>query len=161
MHGFLRGVRRAFEKEQARLLHEELDQCRGSCVLKHAAPREETSKSLAYFHSDRLWLGDYVVMPNHVHAIIQPIDDWELEDLLASMKRFSSRKIGEWFKTQPESVHPSQLTESRYHFWQPESYDRIIRDAEELTRFRTYIAENATKAKIPAGQFTYHKCDWL
>ena len=32
-----RGVRRAFERAQARMLHEELDKCRGSCILRHTA----------------------------------------------------------------------------------------------------------------------------
>src|SRR2546427_4561058 len=28
-------VRRSFERRQARILHEELDRCHGSCVLRH------------------------------------------------------------------------------------------------------------------------------
>ena len=59
------GVRRAFEREQARLLHEELDRCHGSCVLRHPEPQRIITESLPFFHDRRLWLGDSVIMPNH------------------------------------------------------------------------------------------------
>ena len=60
------GVRRAFEREQAKMLHEELDRCHGSCVLRNTEPRQELVNSMPFFHSERMWLGDFVVMPNHL-----------------------------------------------------------------------------------------------
>ena len=81
------GVRRAFEREQARQLHEELDRCHGSCVLRHAGAQKCLSDSLKFFHDERLWMGDFVVMPNHAHALVVPFDGWELEDLLGSGKK--------------------------------------------------------------------------
>src|SRR5437870_5670288 len=73
------GVRRAFERAQARLLHEELDCCHGSCVLRHVEPQKCLSDSLGFFGGQRLWVGDFVVMPNHVHALLVPFDGWDLE----------------------------------------------------------------------------------
>lgn len=73
----LPGVRQAFERQQARFLHDELDRAHGSCVLRHAAPQQELIESLSHFHTARFWLGDFVVMPNHVHALIQPFDSWK------------------------------------------------------------------------------------
>ena len=67
------GVRRAFEREQARQLHEELGLCHGSCVLRHGEMRKLLSDSLAFFHGERLWMGDFVVMPNHAHALVVPL----------------------------------------------------------------------------------------
>src|SRR5436190_1623520 len=48
------GVRREFEREQARMLHEELDRCHGSCVLRHDDPRKWLYDSLMFFHNQRL-----------------------------------------------------------------------------------------------------------
>ena len=155
------GVRQAFEKQHARLLHDELDRSCGSCVLRHDAPQQELVRSMRHFHGTRLWLGDVVGMPNHVHALVTPFEDWELEDLLGSIKRWTSRQIGLWLEHQPESIRPHGPEHHRDRFWQQESYDRIVRDAEELTWFRKYIAENPGQAKLPAGQSVYAAADWL
>ena len=153
-------VRRPFEREQARLLHEELDRSHGSCVLRHALPRHEVIQSLMHFHGERCWLGDFVVMPNHIHALVQPFDGWELEELLGSIKRWTSRLIGKWLAAQSKSLQPEPM-HARERFWQPEFYDRIVRDGAELHRYRRYIADNASKAGLPAGQYEYQAADWL
>lgn len=76
------GIRRAFEREQAKMLHDELDRCRGSCLLRHAEPRTIVINALTHFHGQRLWLGDWVIMPNHVYALIIVSDNSELGHLL-------------------------------------------------------------------------------
>ena len=153
------GVRRAFEREQARMLHEELDRCHGSCVLRNAEPRKTLIDSLTFFHGSRLWMGDVVLMPNHAHCLVIPFDGWELEDLFGSIKKWTSRLIGQWLLKQPESLQTAGPTHNKPRFWQHESYDRIVRDAEELTAFRRYIARNAEAAKLPQSDFTYRAAE--
>lgn len=63
------GVRRTFERVEAKILHEELDKCHGSCVLSRRSPRKTVVDSFHFYHGTRLWMVDFVVMPNHVHAI--------------------------------------------------------------------------------------------
>lgn len=155
------GVRRAFERAQARMLHEELDRCHGSCVLRHTEPRQCLSDSLSHFHCQRLWLGDFVIMPNHAHALIQPLAGWELEDLLGSVKKWTARHINEWLTRQPPALRPSGPVHVRPHFWQHESYDHIVRGEEELTIFRGYVARNPEVAKLRPGEYTYHAAEWL
>lgn len=155
------GVRRAFEREQAKMLHEELDRCHGSCVLKHSQPRQEVVDSIPFFHGQRLWLGDYVVMPNHIHALLIAFDAWELEELLGAIKKWTSRHIGKWIEQQPNNMRPAGPAHNKPRFWQHESYDRIVRDAEELMQFRKYIADNASKASLTPGQYHYYAADWL
>lgn len=158
------GARRAFEREQARMLHEELDRCHGSCVLRNAEPRHEVRKSLKHFHGERLWLGDYVVMPNHVHAIVTPFENWKLEDILASIKKWTSRLIGMWTRATDsglDSESQATVMHNKPRFWQYESYDRIIRDEEELFNFRRYIGENPRKAKLATEAYEYAAADWL
>ncbi len=160
-HRIPHGVRRAFEREQARMLHEELDRGHGSCVLRNAEPRKHVRESLGFFHGQRLWTGDWVVMPNHVHALVIPWDGSELEDLLASIKKWTSRLIGRWLGHQPTARQPAGPLHKKERFWQHESYDRIVRDAEELTAYRRYIARNAEAAGLPAGQYDYYAAPWL
>ena len=155
------GIRCAFERRQARMLHEELDRCHGSCVLKHAAPRKIVSDSVPHFHGIRMWLGDFVVMPNHAHALVQPFDGFELEDLLGSVKRWTLRRIREWPAGQPGWLQPKNSKHNRERFWQPESYDRIVRDLDELSAFRRYIARNGEKSKLLNHEYTYHAAEWL
>ena len=158
-----RTIRRAFEKQQAKMLHEELDRCHGSCVLRGHEVQTEVAEALKYFHGDRLWLGDFVLMPNHVHLIIQPFDAWELEDLLGSIKKWTSRKIGRKYDV-ATSILPqaeSETEASRHRFWQYESYDRIIRDVEELAAFRRYIVRNPEAAGMKASESLYYAADWL
>ena len=146
------GIRHAFKREQDRMLHEELDRCHGSCVLRHAEPQRIIRDCLLFFNGQRLWLGDSVIMPNHVHLVVQPFDGWELEDLLGSIKKWTSRLIGQWLTTQPEALRPQGSIHNRARFWQQESFDRIIRDLQEFTNNRTYIASNPSAANCRPGE---------
>lgn len=154
-------VRDAFEREQSRLLHDELDRSHGSCLLRRQFPQEELAKSLMYFDQQRVAVGDWIIMPNHVHAILQPFDGHELEDIVGSIKQWTSRLIRTWLESQPVADQPVGPEYSRERLWQQETYDRIIRDHEELLRFRRYIAMNAPQAHVPAGQFRHWSAKWL
>ena len=156
-------IRRAFEKQQAKMLHEELDRCHGSCVLRGHEIQTEVAEALKHFHGERLWLGDFVLMANHVHVIIQPFDGWELEELLGSIKKWTSRRIGQRLNLMNSNLTPAETeTEaSKPRFWQYESYDRIIRDAEELAAFRRYIVRNPEVAGMKASESLYFAADWL
>jgi type I restriction enzyme R subunit len=86
---------------------------------------------------------------------------YELEDLLGSVKKWTSRRIRLWLATQPDSVQPAGPPHNRPRFWQQESYDRIVRDIEELTAFRRYIARNPLEAKLRDGEYIYYAAPWL
>src|ERR1043166_931327 len=50
-----------------------LDQGMGSCCLKSPAIAQIVAESLHHFDGARYELGCYIVMPNHVHAILRPL----------------------------------------------------------------------------------------
>ena len=156
-------IRRAFERQQAKMLHEELDRCHGSCVLRGHKFQTEVAEALKHFHGERLWLGDFVLMANHVHVIIQPFDGWELEELLGSIKKWTSRRIGQRLDLMNSNSTPAETeTEaSKPRFWQYESYDRIIRGGEELAAFRRYIVRNPEVAGMKASESLYFAAAWL
>lgn len=66
-----------------------------------------------------------------------------------------------WLESQPQALQPQGPPHKRERFWQYESYDRIIRDVEELAAFRRYIARNSEVARLREGEFDYLPADWL
>ncbi|HYF36580.1 MAG TPA: transposase [Prosthecobacter sp.] len=138
--------RLAFERQQSRRYFAELDRCRGACVLRDREPAKVVADALQHFHGSRVWTGDYVVMPNHVHVIAQPFEGVQLQEWLYSVKRFSARRIAEGLK----------LTGRR--LWQEESFDRVIRNRAELDRTREYISKNPKR--LSEGEFIHHRAEW-
>ena len=98
-------------------------------------------------HFTFIELGNFVVMPNHVHVLLRPINEHELEDILHSIKSFTANQI-------------NKLMERSGEFWQRQSYDHIVRDFDQLTAFQEYIAANPVKAKLNKDQFLSHRAAW-
>jgi len=131
--------RAAFERDQARALLTELDRHHGECVLRGPGCGAVMAEALAFFDPLRVRCGDYVVMPNHVHWLVQPALGEELEGLLLAVKRFTATRI-------------NRDLGRHGPLWQRESFDRLVRNRAELDRIRGYIAANpATAGMDPAG----------
>jgi REP-associated tyrosine transposase len=117
-----------------------LDQGHGSCVLKEPDMATLIVNPMHHFDGERYELGCYVVMLNHVHAIVRPTQpqSQQLEMILKSWKSHSARRIN------LARGQPGEL-------WQEESYDRIIRDEEHLWRTVQYIGRNPKNAGLAFG----------
>jgi adenine-specific DNA methylase/REP element-mobilizing transposase RayT len=81
-----------------------------------------------------------VIMPDHVHWLMQPFpksekEYWSLSSILQSIKSYSSKQIGKAIN------HIGTL-------WQDEYYDRIIRDDREFLETWKYIRDNPVKANL-------------
>jgi len=137
-------VRTAFEREEARKLFLELDRGHGACHLRQPEVARIVADALRFHDSSRLVCGDFVVMPNHVHWLLQPLGEEILEVLLKSVKCFSSRRI-------------NQHLGRSGTLWQKESYDHIVRSSDELTRIRTYIINNGAKARLKEHEYLYYE----
>ena len=120
--------------------HSMLDACHGSCLLRDPANARIVADALLFFHNERYQLGDFIVMPNHVHVVVTPDQPWQIGDLLHSWKRYTARAIN---KRRGKS---GQL-------WQHESYDHIVRNEEQLKRILAYIKNNPKNLK--PGEY-YH-----
>ena len=64
-----------FSKHFSRQRETTLDECLGGCELSDPRAREEVAKTLEFFHGQRYWLGDYVIMPNHIHCLVAFLDN--------------------------------------------------------------------------------------
>jgi carbamoylphosphate synthase large subunit/REP element-mobilizing transposase RayT len=125
-----------FQEERERWL----DQGYGECLFKQAAVATVIANSLRHFDSQRYVLDAFVVMPNHVHVLVQPTDSHSLAAILHSWKSFSAKEI-------------NRLLGRDGAVWQDENYDRIVRDFDELARYRSYVALNPAQAQLRACEF--------
>jgi type I restriction enzyme R subunit len=149
-------LREEFARRSARRMHVELDECHGSCLFRKPEIRKVLAEALEHFHGERWWIGDYVIMPNHVHLLVQPIcgkngaelRSTALENILGAVKGFVSTHLSK------QGIKEGKL-------WQQENYDRLVRDRVELDVWRKYIRENPSKANLHFGEFTHWECDWL
>ena len=100
------------------------------------------AESLHHMDDDQYELGCYVLMPNHIHAVIRPLQPQSqpLEKILQSRKCRTSCAINE-------------LLGRRGALWQEETFDRIVRDEEHLYRCIEYIGRNPAKAGLTPGQY--------
>ncbi|MCL1856210.1 MAG: hypothetical protein FWF84_01005, partial [Kiritimatiellaeota bacterium] len=59
-----------------------LDAGVGSCALAREDVREEARRSLSHFDGTRLTLHAAVIMPTHIHCLIEPSDGFDLPKLM-------------------------------------------------------------------------------
>jgi type I restriction enzyme R subunit len=138
-----REYRRVFGEEFQR----QLDRGHGSCLLRKPANAKVVADTLLHFDGERYDVGDFVVMPNHVHVLVLPKEGHTLSEILKSWKGFSARQIN--------------LLEGREGaLWQKESFDHIIRSRRQLDVVREYIRENPNVAKLRDGEFVVRGVEW-
>lgn len=115
-----------------------LDAGYGSCVLARSDIGSIVENALMHFDGDRYQLGEYVVMPNHVHLIVRPDTNETLESILHSWKSFTAKKANALLNT--EGV-----------YWRSEYFDHLVRSDAQYEKFRNYIAENPIQAGLRDG----------
>jgi hypothetical protein len=70
-----------------------LDAGCGRCILARPDCKAIMETSLMHFDGVRYELGEFVVMPNHVHAIVAPIGGYQLSHILHSWKSFTAHRF--------------------------------------------------------------------
>ena len=70
-----------------------LDAGHGSCVLREPGMATMVQNCFLFFDGQRYRLLAWVVMPNHVHVLFQPMEGWTVAKIVASWKKFTARKI--------------------------------------------------------------------
>jgi putative transposase len=98
-------------------------------------------------HHQGVEMGDFVVMPNHLHGIIWLVDRvWTHEDLRPRQKAFESPAAGSlsvvvrFFKS---AVTRWANRNGHVGFkWQERFYDHVVRNKNSLDYIREYIARN-------------------
>lgn len=117
-----------------------LDEGFGACFFRDPIAAQIMAESLVKFQRERCFTSCFIVMPNHVHAVIHPFHEHPLEEMLEGCKGYTARQIN------------TRLAR-RGKLWEQESYDRIIRDEEHLFRVIQYIGNNGRKAGLREHEF--------
>lgn len=60
-----------YRRLRDRLWHRYLDDCHGACVLKQPFISRIVGDALLYFNKERYDLDSFIIMPNHVHVLLQ------------------------------------------------------------------------------------------
>ncbi len=131
-----------FHKQFSERYLAHLDKGYGECVLKRQELAHVVASSLQHFDGDRYRLGDFVVMPNHVHLLVCLLEDTDIEKQCYSWKKYSALEI-------------NRALERKGRFWQEESFDHLVRTPEHFENFRRYIADNGPNAGLMAEEFLY------
>jgi putative transposase len=109
--------------------------------------RKAVLDSCCFFDNQRYIIFAVVVMPDHVHWLIKPLEKstgefWSLSEIMHSIKSYSAKQIPKVMK------HIGTV-------WQIEWYDRIIRDEEEFENTWNYIRQNPVEAGLSDSPETY------
>ena len=112
-----------------------LDAGEGACWMGSETVAGIVAGALQQFDGERYGLFAWCVMPNHVHAVVQPFPACPLPNIVHSWKSFTSH----------EANHALGTTGQ---FWQPEPYDHLIRDQEDLDRQIEYVLSNPLRAGL-------------
>jgi Rad3-related DNA helicase/REP element-mobilizing transposase RayT len=128
------------EADELRKLHSErvdkyLDAGHGSCLIKQDAVAGIVASALRHFAGKRYALLAWCLMPNHVHAVVQPWTTNRLEQILHSWKSFTAHAI-------------NRLLDRDGELWMAESYDHLVRDEDDLRHAVEYALTNPEKAKL-------------
>ncbi len=98
----------------------------GRCPLANPECREIVAAVLR--HDDGLLyrLGEFVLMPNHVHVLVQLLSGGNLSMVVKAWKSVSARRINQTLK------QSGSLSQQEY-------FDHAVRDTASFNRFTTYI----------------------
>ena len=117
-----------------------LDAGHGNCWMNRTEIAQVIEEALKHFDGQRYRLLAWCIMPNHVHVVLKPNSGYELDKILHSWKSFTATRANTLLKRQGV-------------FWQPESYDHLIRDDEELVHAVEYTLNNPQAAGLKNWQW--------
>jgi REP element-mobilizing transposase RayT len=123
--------------ELCRRVEKYADAGHGASHLRKPEIAKLAQTALRYFDGERYRLLEWCVMPNHVHALVMPINGHLLADILHSWKSFTASRANKILGIADE-------------FWQREYHDRFIRDARHLATVRDYVRDNPVAAGLVA-----------
>jgi REP element-mobilizing transposase RayT len=112
-----------------------VDAGHGACRLKRPEVAQIVLDRWRRFDGVRYRLHAWVIMPNHVHVVVQTIAPCDLASAVEGWKSCSARKINKIFCR-------------RGAVWQREYWDRFIRDEQHYQRAVAYVHENPVKAGL-------------
>ncbi len=107
----------------------------GACYLRQPRIAVIVENNWHYFDRNRYKLIAWVVMPNHVHVMIEILEGRPLDRVIHSWKSYTANEA-------------NRLLKRKGKFWFPDYYDRYIRDERHFANAIRYIHQNPVKAGL-------------
>ncbi len=120
-----------------RMLHNGM----GSCLLRNPEARKILSDSLLHGDGTSYDLKAFVIMPNHVHLLMEDAGGEDVNDILKSIQRFAARKINRMFGRKGV-------------LWMEDDFDRIVRSLAHYHHCLNYILANPKD--LPPSDYTLY-----
>jgi len=121
-------------RERRRKLEACLDRGWGECWLRQPAIADIAERGLRFCDGQKYALVAWVVMPNHVHVLV---DIWDTP-LTTLIKGWKSKVVGD----------ANRLIGRRGAFWEREYMDTVIKDEDYRRKAMRYIESNPVKAGL-------------
>jgi len=121
--------------QQRARLQAYLDAGYGACWLTSPDVARLVEETLLLFDGERYRLLAWVIMPNHVHTLIETLPGCPLDKVIHSWKSFTSSRA-------------NALLGRKGAFWHRDYYDRYIRNERHLELAVRYIHANPVKAGL-------------
>jgi REP element-mobilizing transposase RayT len=112
-----------------------LDAGHGECWLEHEAIARIVRDALVFHDRKKYRLAAWVIMPNHVHVLLTPLEHEHLPEINHSIKSYTAQRA-------------NKILQRKGQFWQHESFDRYIRDLRHYAAVIKYIENNPVKAGL-------------
>lgn len=129
------GARSIASREQRIKLEDYLDRSLGECFLRDPRIAALAETAMRHHHRQRFQMLAWVVMPNHVHALIRVGDTTPLSKIIQNWKSISA-------------VAANKLLGRSGDFWQLDYWDTFMRDDVQTRKAIRYIENNPVKAKL-------------
>jgi REP element-mobilizing transposase RayT len=120
-----------------RRLEKYLDHGYGEALLKDTRVAGMVQNSLRKFDGLRYRLFAWVVMPNHVHLLMTRFEEYELKDLIHSLKSYTAHEANKILRREGQ-------------FWFDDYFDRYNRNEKHFRKTVEYIENNPVKAGLCA-----------
>jgi type I restriction enzyme R subunit len=138
--------RARFDKTFDRCRETFLDSCHGRCLLKRPELAKIVADALLHFDGQRYRMGDFIVMPNHVHLLAVFPTAEVMREQCDSWLHYTAFRINE-------------ALGEKGKFWQQEPFDHLDRSPQQYDYLREYIADNPRKARLAPGAYFYRRYD--
>ena len=110
-------------------------------IFRHDPTATLFMETLLYYRSQgKYLLHEFVIMPDHFHAILTPAEEISLEKAVQFIKGGFSHRL-----------------HSRLPVWHAGFTNQRIHDLEDFQQYRNYIRMNPVRAKLAAiaGEYSY------
>jgi REP element-mobilizing transposase RayT len=107
----------------------------GTCWLRDDRIAAIVESSLLYFNGERYRLLAWCIMPNHVHSVIEILENHSLAEVMHSLKSHTSNEA-------------NKILKRCWEFWFREYFDRYIRNSRHLADAVEYVESNPVRAKL-------------